>query len=429
MYGFLIFSLPFSLFSSLSSFPIMSSPQCDSCNLPIEGIPLECDGICFRKFHPDCSPTSKRILRSNTSSSFTCSVCVDIKPCHALRACHTISSDLNILSDKLSSILQKFSTFENTVEFLTSDYCNLSTKLDSLNFGLRTLSSTSDKLSDITHRNLNLTKNLVDTISDINLSPDLHPIRDELATLHKSCKRICDALHDSLPQSPGSFPASAHATDSMAYISSVSSPTVSKHLPLPKPSSVPSPNNIPTPHSPVSPMTLSPTLVPSLNLIPSFPPVNNDPLPPPKTPNNSHSQSVPIVPSSTNTPSTTVPPITSPHAPVEWVPLDVPAWSALYVGRCKTSTTDDDIIHFISSSLNIRPSLIRCRRLVNPSRPLIELSFISFKISIPSQFLAPALNYSWPLGAVVTQFKPKINPLASSIPKNPQISLNPPFVT
>lgn len=243
-----------------------SFSNCDDCGLPIHSIPLECDGVCFRKFHPECSPGPRRSSRTNPTHSFTCSSCIDIKPCHALRACHIITTDLSLISDKLSSILQKLSSVENSIDTITSDHEQLTTRLDSLTDDVHVLSSASDKISDTTYRNLNLTRNLLDTISEVNLSPDLLPIREEISALHISCRRLGDVLSDirrPLSSYPHNVPITTPASDPLSTTNKSSLPS--------DPPAILSPIRDSSYHSPTLASALSNIPGPALGATPSAP--------------------------------------------------------------------------------------------------------------------------------------------------------------
>lgn len=80
----------------------------------------------------------------------------------------------------------------------------------------------------------------------------------------------------------------------------------------------------------------------------------------------------------------------------------------LHAAGFRVETTESAVVNYISSKLAISNGQISCMKLVKPTADLTKLRFINFKISLPEEIFARALDpLNWPSGIRVKRFIPK----------------------
>lgn len=455
----------------MSSIP---SP-CVTCGLSNADLIIQCEGICGKNFHRSCLPGPK--LRK--FKSYTCDECMEIKPCHILKAYSILITSHQETIELLSKIERKISLFQSAFDTFDSDRDILNKRMDHIFDQLHGIASSTSNINDLSHKLLTTSRSLISTISDININPEVTSLREDLS----STNRLIGALHvriDSLPSHSSRLVRESWTADrpQSAPLPAVPSPNL---LPSsPNPSSAFHPQdasnlNIPgnmVPRNPISPHQHQPpkqalfessadqtvdapdhllpirpyhsARTPSLHLSTqtSLPSTSASLNPPP---DDSVHVSLPGNPqqciTQNNSPTLPSPPPPSSHttslisSQITWIHRDKVDYSSLYVSRCHPSTSCDMVKQLFSSSLHIPINNIFCRILIKADKPLNELTFVSFKVSIPSSYLIEALQFSWPHGALVSVFRNKARhtpihrpmPQAPpSIPKN--LVIQPPIV-
>lgn len=392
----------------------MEDARCVKCQLFITEDPLICDGICGSQYHRECI---RRTTRQGNVNSFTCSPCNDIKPCHILKAFLVMNAKTEAILDKTSDLEKSIATLISNFNILFSDREVILSSIDKLNVSNGSLVEIFSKFADLAKKNNSLTKQLENTLSDINITPDLSSLKEEMADISFSIRGFEERIRAmiSLPScrnvaSPPSIDASGatsfsggsaptpHRNSSKCHSFSSDSPALANssrsRSELPSPLLAPSISAVGDQVSP------PPSRVPS----PSGTPHSPEHLPgSPSTPINgiNHTPETPSIP----------------VCDISWVPKKSFESTSLYVGRCATSTSTDSIKNFISSQLCIPISGVRCRRLVNPARPLSDLSFVSFKVDIPSSYAQSALSHHWPSPSRVSLFQNRIKSATGRLPR------------
>lgn len=424
---------------------------CPTCDEPILGEPLVCDGICGNSYHPTCRPRSLRSGQSSTftsqSSTFTCQTCAEIKPCHVLKAFLLINSALDAFSDKLSSLDHNFSSMRSELNSILTDREAVLTRLDNIQSEVEVVSAASSKVADTVHRNFSATARLEDNIMELNISPEVSSLKEDLASLNSSMSDCRVQLR------------------TLAQLASVAHPPPTPQLPpVDKNPNLTQPpmTQVRLPKLPPQPLTsavytLDNRLADQLQPYnPSSAASTDTSIPDASSESHTNCRTNP---SSGDSPSSnslfnTPPPIPSqpssyqtlnqdgPHdhptlpslfsvSPINWIPNASLESSSFYVGKCHILTTEEMIRAFIATELKIPISCIKCRKLTSPSRPLTDYSFVSFKVNLPSIHAQKALAHSWPSHTQFVLFQNKHRArrpdnTVSSPPKSPPKNANHP---
>lgn len=164
---------------------------CDKCRHSIAGDPICCDGICGSKFHRDCIKRPTRQLSGNT---YTCASCLEVKPCHILKAFLVLNEKLDAINDKTSVLERSLANMKSDFSTLLSDRDTILTRVDHLLDNNRSLDEVLSKFGDLANKNNILTKQLDNTLSDINLTPDLSSIRHDLDLASGSLRDMVERL-------------------------------------------------------------------------------------------------------------------------------------------------------------------------------------------------------------------------------------------
>lgn len=352
--------------------------NCGKCQGKIAVDPIICDGICGSHFHIDCI---RRNTRQAFGCSFTCSSCSEIKPCHILKAFLVMNTKIDSMIDKSSDLEQSIASLKSNINVLFSDREVILSRIDQLNDTNGSLAALFSKFADLANKNNSLTKQLENTLSDINVFPDLSLLKEEITILSDSIRGIEEriramiklpALHTS------SHPSVPHIAFTDLDSPSKCSPTsktnnpnfgLRHHLTLDDRNSTQRQHDVSPPGShsiPIEQQISSPVSTPSADLI------NN--------------------------------PQIIPGCDISWVPTEALETTSLYIGKCVTSTTTESIKNFVSTQLKIPLNSVRCRKLVSPSRPIEDYSFVSFKVDIPSSHGNLALSHNWPGPSRVSLF-------------------------
>lgn len=370
----------------------MENTECNKCHLTILEDPLLCDGICGNQYHRDCA---RRMTRQAINNSYTCPTCTDIKPCHVLKAFLVINSKLDAFQDKTSDLEQSLHSIKADFNLLLTDRETILSSIDQLIDTNRSLEVVLSKFADLAKTNNSLTKRLESTLVDIDLSPDLSPIRDEISNASSALQGLQARLREmvNLPAILNSAPPSS----SLCTSRSPDHPSTCLDK-LPEIHSCPTDS--------IEPISTSPTTMPPLstshNAAP-LPRLEDTPYLPTDSSLHHTSSNVPV--SNPNPNPLPVSDSSSNPVSITWIRNEPVESTSLYVGRCEPSTTIDSIKLFISSQLLIPVSKVRCRKLVNPNRPLAEYSFVSFKVDVPITYYQSALSHPWPSPSHVSLFR------------------------
>lgn len=367
---------------------------CPICNELILDERLMCDGICGDSFHPACP---RRATRSGPNTPFTCQTCTNIKPCHVLKAILLLNSTMKATTDKISDLEHGLSNTRSEMSLILSDRESMVSRLDGLQYGIEALSTVCSRVADITHRNLSSTTRLENTVVELSISPDISSLKDEISQISDRLSRYGRQLHslttsktiDPRSDIPVLPPASPPRPST-----SVTPVLTNQHTPSLHPSTPSQPN----------PPLLNGTFVTPVILQPNSPP----PTPPPTI-----SNPRPPSPHSLNPlvqPNQPTPPPLTPLPPISWIPNESLQSTSFYVGKCHPHTSEESIRAFISTELRVSASLVRCRKLISPSRPLTDYTFVSFKVNLPSTLAQVALSHPWPPNTRFTQFHSKPRP-------------------
>lgn len=360
---------------------------CDKCQLAITDNPLCCDGICGSKFHRDCA---RRFTRQFNGYSYTCASCMEVKPCHILKAFLVLNEKLEAIHDKTSDLEQMIINMKSDFSTLLSDRETILTRVDHLLDNNRSLEEVLSKFADLANKNNLLMKQLDNTLSDIDLSPDLSSIRQDLDMASGSLRVMEERLR-ALTDHPG------------------------LSIPTTPPPPVPTRACIIQSELPASQPTMHPPPEVDLNTPPSHAnPASNmrdksveEPRSPSLSPSGDPYPAIPDPPS------------------ITWIPNGYTESTSLYIGRCHPFTSPESISDFVSSRLGIPAKSVRSRKLVNPNRPLSEFSFVSFKVDIPSTMADLALSCQWPSPSRVSLFKSRKKHGSDRLPcAHPQPSKN-----
>lgn len=352
----------------------MLPPLCPLCGKNIESEPLMCDGICGEGYHPACLP--RRVTRSGQCSPFTCQTCADIKPCHVLKAFGMIGSSIDAIVDRLLSLEHSIQGIRSDLKII-SDERESAPLLDDLHEKMAVLTTVTNKVADTTHRNNLATSRLVDTVMELSVSPELATLKEDVSEISNSLSGLGRKLRSLTSLAP-SAPITPSPPARSGNTSPSPSPSTSSHT-------IMAPAQPSAPSNPLLPPPTTSSLKGQPHSSPS--PVRSLPTPPPIP--NTHTQ-----------PS-------APSGNVSWIPADSLQTSSFYVGKCHTLTTEEQIRTYMSTELQIPLRAIRCRKLVSPSRPLDEYTFVSFKVSLPSTLTQKVLSHTWPHDTQVTVFRNK----------------------
>lgn len=364
--------------------------ECFKCHHIITDEPLVCDGICGNKFHQDCA---RRSTRHASSNSYTCPSCTEIKSCHILKAILLLNSKMDTLYDKTSELEQSIASLRSDYNVLLSDRETILSRIDQLTLTNSALEETLSKFADLANKNNSLTKKLENTLMDINLSPDLSYIKEDISNVSSSLRGLEERFRKMTvlpaPTTPTTGPSKTCTAQSR-------SPTTSRHTPT-------SPHEVN-----LSPKSCRENFTPHLNQ--NLSPATLDAHPP------RHSINVEVISGASDLPINY--PGTNP-VPISWISEESVKSSSLYVGRCEPSTTTEAIKIFLSSQLHLPFHSIKCRKLVNPNRPLTDYSFVSFKVDIPSTHVHSALSHTWPSFTRVSTFKNRMKSDTNKEPRAP----------
>lgn len=372
----------------------MDSPRCPICNDTILGESLTCDGICGNNFHPTCP---RRLLRSGHSGPFTCQTCADIKPCHVLKAFLLMNSALDAISDKISDLDHGISNIRSEFRLMFNDRETVLSRLDSSQDNIEKLSLLTSKIADNLHKNLSTTMRLENTIAEMTVSPDISHLKDELSLFSDKLSGFGKQLRSLSPHIPV-------AQTTTTQRSLLSDSTTSSGMPTKSQSPLShNLNEVVNPNSNVSSEFPPPSFIgdSSDNAIPTVTPVET-PL--------SHGGFSPSSLQSHPTSSQIAQPTSHQHSPnptINWIPSAPSQSTSLYVGKCHPLTSEVMIKALVSSELLIPNNYIWCRKLVSPSRPLTDYSFVSFKVVLPAVYEQKALSHSWPHNSQVSLFQRK----------------------
>lgn len=378
----------------------MDCAKCVKCLSIIDNDPVACDGICGSHFHRDCL---RRSTRQGLLLAYTCPACCEIKPCHILKALRLMNAKFDTIIDKTSELEHTIASMRSDLNILFNDRDVIISKIDKSNDVKGSLVDDMARYANLTKNSYSLTKQLVDTVSEFVIAPDFSSLKEDIAgfsgAVQDTDKRIgkMTNLLNSLILSIPTYPAPC---TSRVVPSESSSVCVGR--PSPMPTDIISCAGGGHPSNPHFPFSESPTQPPHIDELPSH---------------HSGGMSNQI---SSNSADTQVNPVTipptvnnNPHPPssqasnISWIPNIPLSHTSLYVGRCEPSTSPEAIKDFISSQLRINKSSVKCRKLVNPNRPLNDYSFVSFKVDIPSTHSQSALSHEWPGPARVSVFKNK----------------------
>lgn len=163
----------------------MEDARCVKCQLFITEDPLICDGICGSQYHRECI---RRTTRQGNVNSFTCSPCNDIKPCHILKAFLVMNAKTEAILDKTSDLEKSIATLISNFNILFSDREVILSSIDKLNVSNGSLVEIFSKFADLAKKNNSLTKQLENTLSDINITPDLSSLKEEMADISFSIR-------------------------------------------------------------------------------------------------------------------------------------------------------------------------------------------------------------------------------------------------
>lgn len=375
----------------------MDRAKCDKCLSIIDNDGIACDGICGSHFHRDCI---RRSTRQGLINAYTCPSCCDIKPCHILKALRLINAKVDSVIDKTSELEHSVASMRSDLNILFNDRDMISSKIDKLIDVKGSLVDDMARYANLTKNSYSLTKQLVDTISELVIAPDFSSLKEDIAGFSGSVRdtdkrigKMTDLLNNLLQSIP-TYPASCS--------SRVSSSESSSHCagrPFALPTDIISRASGGQP-SPPSSFSESPSQPPTIDVSSSHQIGGVSNL---TSPNIADIQARPLIyPPLTNTDSQ---PPSSQTSDISWIPNNPLGHASLHVGRCEPSTTPEAIKDFVSSQLRINKSSVKCRKLVNPNRPLNDYSFVSFKVDIPSTLLQSALSHVWPCPARVSLFK------------------------
>lgn len=80
----------------------------------------------------------------------------------------------------------------------------------------------------------------------------------------------------------------------------------------------------------------------------------------------------------------------------------------LHAAGFRVDTTENAVINYITQKLVVEKDQVACVKLVKSSSDLTKMRYINFKISLPEDILARALNpVNWPSGIRIKHFIPK----------------------
>lgn len=300
---------------------------------------------------------------------------------------------MDAIIDKTSDLEQSIVSIKSNFNVLFSDREVILSRIDLLNETNGSLAAVFSKFADLANKNNTLTKQLENTLLDFNVSPDLSLLKEEVSVIFNSIRGIEERLQKmiSLPALRASPPSSVPCAADTAR--DEPSPSSNHSLPIPHQRSLTisrSASYAELPHLPT---------VDGQNTPPHFLDVS-----PPGSQHNPVAQlgSLPVAQPSVDL---NFNPRSIPGCGISWIPKEAVETTSLYIGRCETSTTAETIKNFVSTQLRIPFHSVRCRKLISPSRPLEDYSFVSFKVDIPSVHEISALSHHWPVPSKVSLFQ------------------------
>lgn len=81
---------------------------------------------------------------------------------------------------------------------------------------------------------------------------------------------------------------------------------------------------------------------------------------------------------------------------------------SFYITPFHNEQTEDDIIHYLHDTINADADRIKCAKLVPKGKNINELSFVSFKVSVPTELVSLVSDaFYWPDGVEIREFLPK----------------------
>lgn len=446
------------------------STLCLLCNGKIDktdGNYFECDGICGRICHISCIKRPTRSTKDDKGSS-TCPVCADLKPCHVLRAVDVIGDSLEKISSAVVSIGEQNSFLIDKVRHITEN----SQQLPDIYDNIQTLSNKFDLIltncdnvheavkfsaekADISARKLS---SLSDCVSDLysscidnsptSLGPVFGSLKDSIDSLKNDMRSCVSSIMESSNRLKKLMD-SARSADSVRIfnaISPVASVDKASGSNLPTISCAPSPLAT-SPREQVTsakdiqnldPPPISSVSAPSAYISDNMTPILLDPnsslsvgnkkgvhtqhKPPrrrrraPGTSSENRYNAVSLQPPRPTSLAEAGPSNPSSQTVASTLrPARRPC--CIFVSRIHPETTEEEIVHHISSRVGTSRDVLACRKLNSRRSSSGGRSFTaSFKVFAPQDLFSAIVSPDiWPADSIVREFTSRASKACSRI--------------